>query len=73
MVNQGKEKGEINWEIGIDMCTLLYIKEITNKDTLYSIENSTQYSIVAYFGKKNLKNRGYVYMYNQFTLWYSRN
>ena len=52
MVNQGKEKGEINWEIGIDMCTLLYIKEITNKDTLYSIENSTQYSIVAYFGEK---------------------
>ena len=73
MVNQGKQRGKINWEIGIDMCTLLYIKEITNKDTLYSTENSTQYSVVAYFGGKNLKKRGYVYMYNQFTLWYSRN
>ena len=27
-------RGEINWEIGIDICTLLLIKYITNKDLL---------------------------------------
>ena len=32
-------KGGINWEIGIDMYTLLYIKQITNKDLLYSTGN----------------------------------
>ena len=30
------EKGGINWEIGIDIHILLYIKQITNKDILYS-------------------------------------
>ena len=29
---QGVKEGGINWEIGIDIYTLLYIKEITNKD-----------------------------------------
>ena len=42
MVNRGTERGEINWETGIDMCILLYIKEITSKDKLDSTENSTQ-------------------------------
>ena len=37
--------GGINWEIGIDIHTLLCIKQITNKDLLYSTENSTQYSL----------------------------
>ena len=32
----------VNWEIGTDVYTLLYIKQITNKDLLYSIGNSTQ-------------------------------
>ena len=31
-----QEKGGINGEIGVDMHILLYIKEITNKDLLYS-------------------------------------
>ena len=35
-------RGEgINWETGIDIYTLLYIKQITNKDLLYSSGNST--------------------------------
>ena len=27
--------GGMNWEIGIDMYTLIYIKQITNKNVLY--------------------------------------
>ena len=49
-----KEWGGINWEIGIDIYTLLYIKQVTNKNPLYSTGNSTQYSIVLY-GKRILK------------------
>ena len=37
--------GVVNWEIGIDAYTLLlYIKQITNKNLLYSIGNFTQYT-----------------------------
>ena len=42
--------------------TLLYVKQITNenlltnKDLLYSTENSTQYSVMAYI-RKNLKKK----------------
>ena len=32
-------------EFGIDMYTLLYLKWITNKDLLYSTENSAQYCV----------------------------
>ena len=42
----------VNWEIGIDMYTLLYIKLFTKKDLLYSTENYTQYSLMAYMGKE---------------------
>ena len=33
-------KGGINWEIGIDIFTLLYVKQITNKGLLYYTGNS---------------------------------
>ena len=62
MVTRG-EGGGINWEIGIDIYTLLYIKQITNKDPLYSTENSTQYYIMTYMGKEPKKGR-YMYTYN---------
>ena len=58
---QGKRAGGINWEIGIDIYTLLYIKQITNKDILYSTGNSTQYSVMAYMGKESKK--GWIYVY----------
>ena len=45
-----KEEG-ISLEIVIDIYTLLYIKQITNKGLLYSTENSTQYSVMAYMGR----------------------
>ena len=37
--------------IGTDTYTLLYIKQVTNKDLLYSTGYSTQYSIMSYMGK----------------------
>ena len=45
----------INWETVTDIHTLLYIKQITNKELLYSTENSTQYSTMAYMGKESKK------------------
>ena len=37
--------------------TLLYIKQTTNKDLLYSAGNSIQYSLMTYTGKKSKKER----------------
>ena len=34
-------------EFGMDMYTLLYLKEITNKDLLYSTWDSAQYSLIS--------------------------
>ena len=48
MVIRGKWRGGMNWEIRIDIYTLLFIKEITNKDQLYTTGNSTQSSITIY-------------------------
>ena len=53
--------GGINWEIGIDIYALLYIKQITNKDLLYSTGNSTQYFVMTYMGKESKKQWIYVY------------
>ena len=61
MVTKGeREVGGINWEIGIDIYTLLYIKQITNKDLLYSTRNSTQYSVMNYVGKESQQEWIYV-------------
>ena len=62
----GDGGGGINWETGVDIYTLLYIKQITNKNMPYSTGNSTQYSVMAYthIGQKNLKQSGYICMYN---------
>ena len=40
--------------------TLLYIKQITNKDLLYSTKISTQYSIIAHMGKDSKNEWIYV-------------
>ena len=34
-------------EFGMDMYTLLYLKQITNKDLLYSVGNSAQCYVAA--------------------------
>ena len=56
MVTRGSGVGKvINWETGIDIYTLLHIKQITNKDLLYSSGNSTQHSAMTYMRKESLK------------------
>ena len=45
--------GGINWEFGINIHTLLYIKQKINKDILYSTGNSTQYSVITYVRKES--------------------
>ena len=58
--------GGINWEFGINRCTLLYIKQINNKDLLYSTGNYIQYLVITYNGKESEKEYIYIYicMYN---------
>ena len=45
---------------------------MTNKDLLYSTGNSVQYSVMTCLGKESEKSE-YMYMYDCFTLLYSRN
>ena len=59
---KGKGGEGINYEVLINIYTLLYIKQIINKDLLYSIENSTQYSVITYMGKESEKEEIYVYV-----------
>ena len=62
MITKGaKGGGGINWEIGIDIQTLLYIKQITNKNLIYSTENSIQYSVMTYMGKESKIEWIYLY------------
>ena len=42
---------------------LLYIKQVNNKDLLYSTGNYTQYPIIAYSGKESEKEYIDVYLY----------
>ena len=55
----------MNWEMGIDIYTLLCIKYITSGNLLYSslcsTGNSTQCSVVIFlFGEGNSKKRGHM-------------
>ena len=47
----GRGSGGMNWEIGIDLYTLMCIKLMTNKNLLYSTGNSSQYFVMTYVGK----------------------
>ena len=49
------DEGGINQEAGINRYTILYIKQIINKDLLYSPRKSTQYSVTTYMGKESEK------------------
>ena len=49
-------EGGINQEFEIKIYTLLYIKQITNKDLLYSTGNYAQYIIIIYKGKESEKD-----------------
>ena len=45
--------GGANRKFGIDIYTVLYIKQRTNEDLLYNIGTSTQYSIMVYVRKES--------------------
>ena len=72
MVTKGERgRGERNWEIGIDIYTLLHMKQMTNKDLLY--KRKELYSILWPMWENNPRESGYMYICNQVTLLYSRN
>ena len=52
--------GGINQEFEINIYTLVYTKQIINKDLLYSTGNSTQYTVITYMGKESEKAQIYV-------------
>ena len=58
-VTRVRGSGRDKLEIGIDIYTPLYIKEI-NKGLLYSTGNSTQYSVMTCMGKESQKDCVYV-------------
>ena len=60
MVTKGG--GGIYQEFGINIYTLIYIKQVIDKDLLYSTGNSTQYSVITYMGKESEKEWIYVYV-----------
>ena len=56
------QQGGINQEFGINRYKLLYIKQINNKDLLYSTGNYVQYLVMIYNGKESENEYIYVYM-----------
>ena len=56
-----EEVGGINWEFGINRYTLLYIKQINDRDLLYSTRDYIQYFVITYNGKES--EREWIYMY----------
>ena len=57
----GRGKGT-NWETETDLYTQLYVKYVTNKNLLYSTENSTQYFVIASMGKESKTQWIYIYV-----------
>ena len=58
----GRGGGGMNWEIGMDICSLLtlHIKQIPNENLLDSSGNSTQCSVVTQMGRKSKKGDIYL-------------
>ena len=55
MIIKGERGEGINLKFGINMYTLLYIKQINNKDLLYGPGDYIQYLVIAYDGKESEK------------------
>ena len=53
--HQGEKEVGMNWETGIDIYTLLCIKQIINKELPYSKGKSTQYSVMTRMEKESKK------------------
>ena len=60
VVTKGKRKGD-KLRVRINIYTVLYIKQIINKDLLYSIGNYTQCFIITYNRKE--PEREYLYIH----------
>ena len=61
LVAKGEEVGgDIEWEVRINRCKLLYIEWINNKVLLYSTENYIQYSIINHKGREFQKKNVYI-------------
>ena len=60
-------RGGINQEFGISIYTVLYRKQMKNKDLLYSTGNSTQYPVINHNGKEYEKE----YIYIKYTDMYN--
>ena len=58
----GKVGRGINQEFWINRYTVLYIKQINNKDLLQSTGNSTQYPVMTFMGKESKKEWVFVYV-----------
>ena len=59
---QGARAGGISWDTGIDIYTLLCVKQITNK-TYYIAQGTLLNTLSWPIWEKNLKKSGYMYMY----------
>ena len=53
----------IDWEFGMDLYTLLYLKQITKKDLRYSTGNSVQCYLAAPMGEEFGAERIHVYVW----------
>ena len=61
---------DMDWELGINRCKVLYMKWVSNKILLYSTGNCIQYCRITYI-KKNLRKvyngknfrKVYIYIY----------
>ena len=64
MVTKGEAEGGINQEYVINRYILPYIKQINNKDLLYSTGNYIQYLVINYNGKESkVKKYRYIHIY----------
>ena len=57
-----KPNSDASKKTGMDMCTLRYLIQITNKDLLYSTGNSAQYIFLNNSARKEFEKE-YIYVY----------
>ena len=61
LIDTKRERADqMNWEIGIDIYTLLCIKQVVNEDLIYSTGNSTQCSVTTKLIRKSKEEGIYV-------------
>ena len=63
IVPRGRMRGGIVREFGMDMCTLLYLKWITNNDLLHNTGNSALRYVAAWMGGEFGREWMYVYVW----------